>query len=96
MPTLPLPLIRSTRIDSASRASARSSASPTIFEYLTPASGLNSYVVTTGPGWISFTVPITPNSLHFDCRMRPCSSRRSLSTLDPPLASSRIVIGGRV
>src|SRR5438876_229853 len=40
--------MRSMRMDSASRARARSSARPTILEYLMPASGLNSQVVALG------------------------------------------------
>src|SRR5262245_45292929 len=50
IPTVDLPGIRSIRTDSACMARHRSSARPVIFAYLTPASGLNSYVVTTGPG----------------------------------------------
>ena len=50
MPTVDLPGSRSMRIDSACSARHRSSASPVILLYLTPASGLNSNVVTTGPG----------------------------------------------
>ena len=42
--------MRSIRTDSACIARHRSSARPVIFEYFTPASGLNSNVVTTGPG----------------------------------------------
>ena len=38
------------RTDSALSASDRSSVIPVILEYFTPASGLNSKVVTTGPG----------------------------------------------
>ena len=51
MPTVDEPLMRSMRIDSAFRASARSSPRFTTFAYFTPADGLNSKVVTTGPGW---------------------------------------------
>ena len=50
MPTVDLPGIRSISTDSACIARHRSSASPVILLYFTPASGLNSYVVTTGPG----------------------------------------------
>src|SRR5262249_426731 len=50
MPTVDLPGIRSMSTDSACIPRQRSSARPVIFEYLTPASGLNSNVVTTGPG----------------------------------------------
>ncbi len=42
--------MRSIRIDSACSARQRSSASPVMRLYLMPASGLNSNVVTTGPG----------------------------------------------
>ncbi len=51
MPTVEEPLMRSMRIDSAFSASARSSPRFTTFAYFTPADGLNSNVVTTGPGW---------------------------------------------
>ena len=50
MPTVDLPGMRSISTDSACIARHRSSARPVIFEYFTPASGLNSNVVTTGPG----------------------------------------------
>ena len=50
MPTVDLPGMRSISTDSACIARQRSSASPVILLYFTPASGLNSKVVTTGPG----------------------------------------------
>ena len=50
MPTVDLPGMRSMRIDSAFKARQRSSARPTTRLYLIPGSGLNSKVVTTGPG----------------------------------------------
>jgi hypothetical protein len=50
MPTVDEPEMRSMRIDSAFSASARSSPRFTTFAYFTPADGLNSNVVTTGPG----------------------------------------------
>ena len=50
MPTVDFPGIRSISTDSACIARQRSSARPVIFPYFTPASGLNSNVVTTGPG----------------------------------------------
>ena len=50
MPTVDLPGMRSISTDSAFIARQRSSARPVIFAYFTPASGLNSNVVTTGPG----------------------------------------------
>ncbi len=53
------------RTDSALSARLRSSVMPVILEYLTPASGLNSKVVTTGPGWMATTVPSMENSRNF-------------------------------
>ena len=50
MPTVDFPEIRSIRADSALSARHRSSESAVILLYLIPASGLNSNVVTTGPG----------------------------------------------
>ncbi len=50
MPTVGLPGMRSMRMDSAWRPRQRSSVSVVILAILTPASGLNSKVVTTGPG----------------------------------------------
>ena len=50
MPTVDLPGMRSIRTDSACIARQRSSERFVIFEYFTPASGLSSKVVTTGPG----------------------------------------------
>ena len=50
MPTVDLPGMRSMSTDSACIARHRSSARPVILLYFTPASGLNSNVVTTGPG----------------------------------------------
>src|SRR5215471_13929602 len=44
MPTVDFPGMRSMRTDSACMARQRSSARPVIFEYFTPASGLNSNV----------------------------------------------------
>ncbi len=64
MPTLARPGRRSTRIDSAESASARSSDRPMTWLTLIPAAGRNSYVVTTGPGWYSVTSPSTSNSAH--------------------------------
>src|SRR5882757_9408830 len=65
--------MRSISTESAFIARQRSSARPVILAYFTPASGLNSNVVTTGPGWICTTLPSTENSRHFS------SSRRALS-----------------
>ena len=80
MPTVDLPGIRSMSTDSACIARLRSSASPVTLLYLTPASGLNSNVVTTGPGWICATWPSTANSRHFSssCRAASMSSRSSI------------------
>ena len=50
MPTVDDPEMRSMRIDSAFSARARSSPRFTTLAYFTPADGLNSNVVTTGPG----------------------------------------------
>ena len=58
MPTVDLPAMRSMRMDSAAMARQRSSARPVTREYLTPASGRNSKVVTTGPGLIWVTVAV--------------------------------------
>ena len=80
MPTLARPGSRSTRIDSADSASARSSESPMTWLTLMPAAGRNSYVVTTGPGWYSATSPSTPNSAHLAAIRRPVSARALRST----------------
>ena len=66
MPTVGLPGMRSIRIDSACRPRHRSSLSVVMREYFTPASGLNSKVVTTGPGLICTTEPCTLNSSNLD------------------------------
>ncbi len=50
MPTVDLPAMRSTRMLSAFSARQRSSVRLVMRLYLMPASGLNSKVVTTGPG----------------------------------------------
>ena len=47
--------------------------------YLMPASGLNSKVVTTGPGLICTTLPRTLNSWNFDL-MRAAVSFNSCSS----------------
>ena len=52
MPTVDLPAMRSIRMLSARSARQRSSLRPVTRLYLMPASGLNSKVVTTGPGLI--------------------------------------------
>ena len=71
MPTLARPGSRSTRIDSAESASARSSERFMTWLTLMPAAGRNSYVVTTGPGWYSAISPSTPNSAHLAAISRP-------------------------
>ncbi len=76
IPTVGLPGIRSIRIDSACRPRQRSSLSVVMREYFTPASGLNSNVVTTGPGLICVTDPCTLNSSNFDL-IRPAMSFNS-------------------
>ena len=80
MPTVDLPGMRSMSTDSACIARQRSSARLVILLYFTPASGLNSNVVTTGPGWICATCPSTANSRHFSssCRADSISSRSSI------------------
>ena len=76
MPTVGLPGIRSMRIDSACRPRQRSSLSVVILVIFTPASGLNSKVVTTGPGLICATLPRTLNSSSF-ALMRTATSLSS-------------------
>ena len=66
MPTVGLPGMRSIRIDSACKPRHRSSVSVVMRVYFTPASGLNSKVVTTGPGLIWITEPRTLNSSNLD------------------------------
>jgi hypothetical protein len=70
IPMVDLPGMRSIRIDSAFNARQRSSVSPMMRLYLIPASGLNSNVVTTGPGLICVTRPFTSNSWHFSSMAR--------------------------
>ena len=69
MPTVDFPATRSIRMLSARMARQRSSCRLTMRLYLMPASGLNSKVVTTGPGLICTTEPMTPNSPHFWVRV---------------------------
>ena len=57
IPIVDFPGMRSIRIDSACSARHKSSVSPVMRVYLIPASGLNSNVVTTGPGLICVTRP---------------------------------------
>ena len=70
MPMVDLPGMRSIRIDSACSARQRSSVRPMMRLYLMPASGLNSNVVTTGPGLICVTRPCTSNSRHLSSMAR--------------------------
>ena len=79
MPTVGLPGIRSMRIDSACKPRHRSSVRVVMRLYLMPASGLNSKVVTTGPGLICTTEPSTLNSSNFDL-MRAAMSFSSCSS----------------
>ena len=65
MPIVGLPGMRSIRIDSACSPRHKSSVSVVTLLYLIPASGLNSNVVTTGPGLICTTEPRTLNSSSF-------------------------------
>ena len=79
MPTVGLPGMRSIRIDSACRPRQRSSVRFVMRLYLMPASGLNSKVVTTGPGLICTTLPSTLNSSNL-ALMRPAVSFSSCSS----------------
>ena len=88
IPTVDLPGMRSIKIDSARKARQRSSASPVMRLYLIPASGLNSKVVTTGPGLICVIWPPTPNSEHF-CSMARAHSFSSLSSIFSPRSAVR-------
>src|SRR5260370_31497669 len=65
MPTVDLPAMRSIRVLSGFSARHRSSVRLVMRLYLMPASGLNSKVVTTGPGLICVTWPCTSNSAYF-------------------------------
>ncbi len=96
MPTVDLPGMRSIRTDSACIARHRSSARPVIFEYFTPASGLNSNVVTTGPGWIWTTMPSTENSRHFSSSSRAPSISSRSSILRSVFGASSSASGGSV
>ncbi len=80
--------------DSACMARHRSSARPVTFEYFTPASGLNSNVVTTGPGWICTTDPATANSRHFSSSSRASSMSSRSSILRSALGASSSASGG--
>ena len=94
MPTVLFPAMRSIRMLSARIARHRSSASPVTRLYLTPASGRNSKVVTTGPGLICTTWPRTSNSAHFSTSTWASLRRSSSRTIcDSSLRWSR-VLGG--
>ena len=83
MPTAARPGILSIRTFSAARARARSFSRFETCATFTPAEGLNSYVVTTGPGVKVSTIPSTSNSRHFEaissivCRNSSRSRSRS-------------------
>src|SRR5271157_1168846 len=94
MPTVLLPAMRSMRMLSARMARQRSSARPVTREYLTPASGLNSKVVTMGPGLIWTTWPRTSNSAHFSTRTLASSRRSSSRTAWGPSPALSRVLGG--
>ena len=105
-PTVGLPGMRSTRIDSHSRARQRSSERLTILLYRTPRSGLYSKVVTTGPGLIWLMLPRTPNSSSFSTICRPVScncassyearSKGGLSSLVPGTSYRGLEAAGRL
>ena len=60
MPTAALPGMGATmRTRRASSAIARSLDSAVILDSLMPGAGTNSYIVTTGPGWMAATRPLT-------------------------------------
>src|SRR5580704_17840708 len=101
MPTVDLPAMRSIRMLSAFSARHRSSVRLVMRLYLIPASGLNSKVVTTGPGLIWVICPCTSNSAYFpvntwassfssSASMACCSSGRCSrelgGSLKPPAA----------
>src|SRR3954469_16230404 len=94
MQTVDLPAIRSIRTESAFIARHRSSARPVILAYFTPASGLNSKVVTTGPGWIWTTLPSTENSRHLSSSRRALSISSRSSILRSALTLSSSATGG--
>ena len=79
MPTVDLPGKRSINTDSACKPRHRSSVRVVMRLYLMPASGLNSNVVTTGPGLICTTLPRTLNSSSFDLILLATSFSSKLS-----------------
>ena len=76
-------------------ASARSSSSDIILDTFIPSSGLNSNRVTTGPGMIRFTSPVTLKlaSLSTSSFALPASSPSEMETLSSG-GSSRVTGGG--
>ena len=88
--------MRSMSTDSACIARQRSSARLVILLYFTPASGLNSNVVTTGPGWIWATCPSTANSRHFSSSWRAASISSRSSIFRSTFAASSSDGGGSV
>ena len=94
IPTVGLPGIRSIKIDSACRPRHKSSVSVVMREYFTPASGLNSNVVTTGPGLICVTFPCTLNSSNFDLMRAAISFNSWLSKALRATGSCNRVVGG--
>ncbi len=67
---------------------------PVIREYLTPASGLNSKVVTTGPGWIATTSPSIANSWSFSVIRSARSSNVCLLSVSWSCGSLSRLSGG--
>ena len=101
--------MRSIRMLSALSARHRSSVRLVMRLYLMPASGLNSKVVTTGPGLICVTCPWTSNSEYFSvstwasnfnssASIACCSSGRCSrllgGNLKPPAAMRGMVVFG--
>ena len=81
---------------SALSAKQRSSPNPVMRLYFTPASGLNSNVVTTGPGLICVTWPCTSNSAHFSVSV--CARTFNSSSSTACWASGRVskLLGGNL
>ena len=94
MPTVDLPAMRSIRMLSAFNARQRSSVRLVMRLYLIPASGLNSKVVTTGPGLICVIWPWTSNSAYFS--VSTCASSFSSSASIARCSSGRCskLLGG--
>ena len=79
--------MRSIRMLSAFSARQRSSVRLVMRLYLIPASGLNSNVVTTGPGLICVICPCTSNSAYFS--VSTCASNFSSSASTACCSSGR-------